>query len=52
MVDRWENGDKRGWGTVREGESAGSNVGEAKRTQPIESLGGHGKNVWEATGGF
>lgn len=47
-----KHGDERGWGTVSEGESTGSNVGQAKRTQTIESLGDHEKNVREATGGF
>lgn len=47
-----KHGDRRGWGTASEGESTGSNVGQAKRTWTIESLGGHGKNVREATGGF
>jgi len=35
---------------VSEGEGSGGNAGEARRSQTTDSLGGHGKNVLEATG--
>ena len=35
---------------MSEGEGSGGDAGEGRRSQTIESLGGHGKNVLEATG--